>query len=335
MENMHDIVKLAVDLYHGKVENYSNEDAQSVLRKALIDANGGSTTVDYRAIRDGKCNGLFAIVEEILSQTISEELQNDAFFQAMVDFRNVKAGDQNRFIVGDNSLFVVGQMSDGTQGVRRQRLGAKEVDIPTSFRYVRIYEELSRVLGGRVDFAEMIDRVAKSFKEQLIQDAYALWDGVTADEIGGASYFPAAGNYDEDTLLDVIAHVEAAAGGQKATLIGTKKALRAIAPSIKGDEFNSDMYNNGYMGKFYGNPVIATPQRHTVGTDTFALNDDVITIVAGSSKPIKVVYEGESLVIMGDPKTNADLTQEYFYAEKYGMGLVVANNSGIGRYEMQ
>ncbi len=37
---------------------------------------------------------------------------------------------------------------------------------------------------------------------------------------------------------------------------------------------------------------------------------------------------------MGDPTKNADLTQEYLYAEKYGVGIVLAgNNSGIGRYE--
>ena len=38
---------------------------------------------------------------------------------------------------------------------------------------------------------------------------------------------------------------------------------------------------------------------------------------------------------MGNPLDNADLTQEYFYGEKYGMGLVFAGgNAGIGRYEI-
>lgn len=38
---------------------------------------------------------------------------------------------------------------------------------------------------------------------------------------------------------------------------------------------------------------------------------------------------------MGDPMQNADFTQEYFYAEKYGCGIVLAGgNAGIGRYEM-
>ena len=65
------------------------------------------------------------------------------------------------------------------------------------------------------------------------------------------------------------------------------------------------------------------------------MRDDVLTIIAGDDKPIKCVYEGDPIVIMGDPLTNGDLTQEYLYGEKYGMGIVLAGgNAGIGRYEL-
>lgn len=47
------------------------------------------------------------------------------------------------------------------------------------------------------------------------------------------------------------------------------------------------------------------------------------------------VYEGSPLVIMGDPLSNGDLTNEFFYTEKYGCAILTAGgNSGIGRYEM-
>ena len=38
---------------------------------------------------------------------------------------------------------------------------------------------------------------------------------------------------DRDALLDLIAHVEAAAGGKTATIVGTKKAVRNLAPSVQ------------------------------------------------------------------------------------------------------
>ena len=336
MTDMKEIVKLAVDAYKGNVEKYSTKQSQDVLRQALIDANGGSTKLDYKAIRDGKCSGLFTLIEEILSRTVVEGLQGDEYFNALVDFRNLAEGDQNVFVVEDNTLFVVSEAADGTQGIRRQRLGgAKETSIPTSLKAVRIYEELNRVLSGRVDFNDFINKVAESFRQKLLNDVYGLWSGATAADLGGVTYFPTAGTYDEEDLLDLIAHVEAAAGDKPATIVGTKKAIRNLIPSIQGEGFKSDLYNLGYAGKFYGTPVVVTPQRHKVGSTDFVLKDDVLTIIAGDDKPIKVVYEGNPIVLMGDPTTNADFTQEYFYGEKYGMGIVLAGgNAGIGRYEM-
>lgn len=240
------------------------------------------------------------------------------------------------FLVEDSDLFYVAKIADGTQGVRRQRLGGySEVTIPTTLRAVKIYEELNRVLSGRVDFNQFITKVAESFRQELLNDIYTLWISATSDQFGGTTYFPAAGSYDEDALLDLIAHVEAAANGRTATIIGTKKAVRNLMPSIQGNEVESDIYNMGYVGKFLGTPVVVTPQRHKINSTEFVLSDDILTIVAGDDRPIKVVREGNPLVLMGDPMQNGDLTQEYLYCEKYGTGIVLAGgNAGIGRYEI-
>lgn len=335
MADMKEIVKLAIDAYKGHVEKYSVGQSQEALRQALVEANGGSTKLDYKAIRDGKCNGLFALIEEILSRTVVEGLTGDEFFNALVDFRNVAEGDQNIFIVEDSNLFVIDDVANGTQGIRRQRLGGShEVSIPTTMKMVRIYEELNRVLAGRVDFNHFINVVAESFRQKMLNDIYTLWSGATANDLGGVAYFPAAGSYDEDELLELISHVEAAAGGKTATIVGTKKALRALKDAINGDVVKNDLYNLGYVGKFYGTPVVATPNRHKVGTTDFVFDDDVLTIIAGDDKPIKFVYEGDPIVLMGDPMQNADFTQEYLYGEKYGLGIVLAGgNAGIGRYQ--
>jgi hypothetical protein len=335
MTEMNELVRLAVDAYNNKVEKYSVKESQEVLRKALIEANNGSTKLDYKAIRDGKCNGLFALIEEILSKTVVEGIQEDALINALVDFRNVAEGDANLFVVEDSTLFVVDDTAKGTQGVRRQRLGGDtEVIIPTVMKTVRIYEELNRVLAGRVDFNRLIDKVAESFRAKLLDDVYTLWGSATAAQIGGSTYC-VSGSYNEDSLIDLIAHVEAAAGGKQATIIGTKKACRKLVPGVVAEAGKEDMYKLGFWGYFNGTPVVATPQRHKVGTTTFAYDDNMLTIVAGDDKPVKVVYEGNPIVIMGDPLANADFTQEYFYGEQYGIGLVLAGgNAGIGKYEI-
>ena len=181
MADMKDIVKVAVDAYHGNVEQYSVGQSQELLHKALVDANGGSTVLNYKNIRDGKCTGLFTLIEEILSRTVVEGLQGDEYFNALVDFRNLAEGDKNIFEVEDSNLFIVSEAADGTQGIRRQRLsGISEVSIPTSLKVVKIYEELNRVLAGRVDFNTFINKVSESFRKKLLNDVYTLWSGASS-----------------------------------------------------------------------------------------------------------------------------------------------------------
>lgn len=336
MAEMNEIVRLAVDAYHGTQTKYSVGESMDTLHQALVAANNGSTILNYKDIRDGKCVGLFTLIEEILSRTVVEGLQASDYFNSLVEYRNVALGDKNLFYVEDSNLFTVADAADGTQGIRRQRLGGmSETSIPTSFKVVKIYEELNRVLSGQVDFNRFIQKVSESFQKKILDDIYSLWISATADDFGGTTYFPAAGAYDEDTLLDLISHVEAAANGRPATIIGTKKAIRNLAPAIQGNDSESDIYNLGYYGKFYGTPVVALPQRHKDNSTDFVFSDNLLTVIAGDDRPIKFIYEGQSTVLMGDPMQNMDLTQTYMYGEKYGLGIVLAGgNAGIGRYEM-
>lgn len=336
MAEMNEIVRLAVDAYHGTQTKYSVGESMDTLHQALVAANNGSTILNYKDIRDGKCVGLFTLIEEILSRTVVEGLQASDYFNSLVEYRNVALGDKNLFYVEDSNLFTVADAADGTQGIRRQRLGGmSETSIPTSFKVVKIYEELNRVLSGQVDFNRFIQKVSESFQKKILDDIYSLWISATADDFGGTTYFPAAGAYDEDTLLDLISHVEAAANGRPATIIGTKKAIRNLAPAIQGNDSESDIYNLGYYGKFYGTPVVALPQRHKDNSTDFVFSDNLLTVIASDDRPIKFVNEGQSTVLMGDPMQNMDLTQTYMYGEKYGLGIVLAGgNAGIGRYEM-
>lgn len=249
MAEMNDLVRVAIDAYHGNVQKYSNEDSMEMLRKAAVELNNGSTKLDYKAMRDGKCAGLFTLIEEIISRVVVEELSGDEYFNKMVDFRNVAAGDQNIFEIEDAALFSVDEIADGTQALRRQRLsGVSQFSVPTRRHGVKIYEELNRMLAGQVDFNVMIAKVAESYRRALLNEIYSLWTGATAEDLGDDPDNPVytgAGSYDVDVLLGIIEHVEAAAGGKPVTIVGTKAALRRLAPDIQGADSRSDIYNLG------------------------------------------------------------------------------------------
>ena len=100
------------------------------------------------------------------------------------------------------------------------------------------------------------------------------------------------------------------------------------------DKAKDDLYEVGYYGKFNGTPIVVMKQTHAYGTDNFLLDDDKIYVIATDEKPIKYVTEGESVLLLGDPMSNADMTQEFMYGERYGLGFILSDKGKFGIYEV-
>lgn len=326
-----DIIQLAVDSYRGvPAGEYSVKDSQEVLRKALVEANNGSTKLNIKAIRDGDCKGLFSLVETILQKTVIEGFTGDEFFMQLVEFKSTAFGDENDFYIEDNSLFFISDVASGTQGIRRQRfMDGEHIRIKTSPKVIKIYDELGRVLAGKVDLNVFINKVAESFKRALLDECYASL--ASAIETGSVYAPTSTGTYDAEDLREIVNHIEAASGAT-ARIIGTKAALAKLDIKQIGEEAKSDLYNMGYYGKFYGTDCVFIRQVHKPGTTQLAFADDVVYIIAGSEKPIKVVNEGEPFMYLGNPLDNADLSQEYTYIDRWGIGIVQMGHIGV--YDM-
>lgn len=319
------LIQMGVDVYKNRFDSakYSKNDAAEVLRQALIDINGG-TTVDFKSLRRNEVE-IFEIIEVILEKTVLEGLPDNSFFHQFVEYKNLRLGDQNSFYVPDNTMLSVSEIADGTQALRRQRLDVgTSVTIPTSWKGIKIYEHLSRLLAGRVDFNEMLDALEEAFRLKINDDVYNAFLGAFADLPLG---FTNSGSFDEDELLDIVDHVEAATG-KNAIIVGTRKALRKITMATLSDEAKSDMYKMGHFGSFNGVDLISLKQVHKVGTYEFKLSENDLYIVTGDEKPVKFVTEGEVRIINGDPLNNADLTQDYLSATQYGTGIAITDLYG-------
>lgn len=334
MEEKDKLVKIAVNNYRNiPIAKYSKEDTDNVLRNALIEINGGKDRISRKAMSRGASNGLFAIIEEILDVVIREGLQGNEFFNRFVEYRNIALGDKNEFITEDNrTLFVVADIARGTGGLQRQRIGErKRVSIPVTPQGVRIYDELDRVLAGRIDFNEFIGRVGRSFANKILDDIYKVFSSLSEAQLGSTMY--RTGSFDEDVMLDLIEHVEARTGEQ-ATIVSTRKGLRKLMVSemFVGEAIKDDMYTMGFMGSYAGTPTMRIEQRYKIGTETFIFPDDEIFVIAGDDRFIKHITEGESLIDFKTGLDNiADMTQEYMYIDINGTGLLL-NNVGLGKY---
>lgn len=326
------VVKLATDMITNKVSaNFADASKNSeALIDELIEANGGSSEISFKNFN--RANPCFQIIEEIIPKIVHEGFKGNEFFMNLVDYRNVLLGDDIDFWTDDKTELIVSDVSYGVAAIRRQRLGKKEkYNVETTLKIVSVYEELKRLLARRVDFNEFIQAVSKAFIRDRYNDIFTAFDGITASTRGLDSTYVRTGSYSEDTLCEIIDHIEAA-NEFKATILGTRKALRKITTAVQSNEAKSDMYNSGFYGKFNGTPMIYTPQRHKVGTSEFLLNDNKIIIIASNEKPIKYLTKGTGILSVTDPLQTADHTQTYLYAEEAGVG--VAFNDKIGIYTL-
>lgn len=325
------IVKVALDAIKGKqYAQYSAAETSETIRNALIELNGGSTKLNARDFRPGK--PVFDLVEILLPAIINEGIANDPVLMSLCEYRNIADGDEAKFTTkGENDL-IVADAAAGIQGVRRQRIPEGEAaTIKTTAKAVRVYEDVLRLMSGRVDFNEFVDMVGKAFTNQLALDALACLNNISASTAGLSDKYVKSGSFTTANMDEIIDHVEAASG-TSAKICGTRGALKKVADAVVSDDAKNDIYNFGYYGKYSGTPMLRMKQAHKPGTDVFALSNTKVFVIAGDDKPIKIVNEGTGIMNVKEATDNADLTQEYVYIQPVGVGLVL--NSKIGVYDI-
>lgn len=320
-----ELVKLALDLRKGKITNYTKEEANEVLRQELIELNGGSDKLNPKSFR--KHPEMFEIIEQILDITINEGLQGQ--FNDFVETVQLDWGDTQVFTLPENRLFDVSIVADGNGDIRRDRLDSSEVTVKTKTYAVAIYEELHRLLAGRVSFDRMIDIVARSYENKIQNEIYnAVYNSF--DSLNAT--YRATGSFVAGTMNDLVAHVEASTGAE-AVILGTKQALARITvdPAFVSDTMRDEINRVGYVGVWNGTPLVEIKNAHKPGTTNWAIDNDFLIVAPTGLQPfVKLVYEGDSLVeeVVEGRK---DMQREYRFIKKAGFNVLVSENFGIYR----
>ena len=312
-----------------KLGNFSAGESSDAIRNKLIEMNGGSTKVNIKTFHRG--TPMFSLVEDILPDIINDGIANNQELAALVDYRNIAAGDQNEFLLPAGSHFIVRDTAAGIYGVRRQKISDKQtVSVPTKVKFVRIYDDLERFLSGRVDFSELIDKISSDYIRQVYEDAYVCLSNVSANTTGMSSEYVIGGTFNEDNLRTLIAHVEAENPGSQVKILGTKIALSKIkTASADSSNAKNDLYDLGYYGKFYGTDMLWMANAHKADGKTFVLSDSKIFVIASADRPIKVVNEGDGVMFERQAADNADATQEYSYGQAVGVAFAPSTKMGI------
>jgi hypothetical protein len=330
-----DMIKLAVDLAKGKVQNYSAQESNDTLRKAFADlmefSLEGNGKIDRKTFRRHKTE-IFEILEEIINETLHEGLGNQ--FDQFAEYRNLAWGDENLFKVPANNIFRVALISDGNSNLRRQRLrDGQEFSVSLDTYGIKIGEDFHRFLAGRVDWADLMAGIAESFKRDLTQRIY---NAVLAShgEYGSTYHkdYTSSGSLTEQDIVEMAMHIEARTG-EKVALYGTKLAIRNLPVAHMTEEVQNAVNESGYYGKVSGIECYEIAQSHEYGTDNFAVDNNMVLMLPQSAdKMVKVINEGDAIIQDQQGGQTSDMMQEYFIANKFGVSVICSKVFGFIKF---
>jgi len=330
-----EIIKLGIDVAQGRLPlQYSVNDADTALRVGFNQMMGladDATQIPYKTFRKHKVE-IFEILEEVFDSVLEEGLRGQ--LDDFVEYRNLALGDMNEFVVPANKAFRVSVVSDGNGNFRRQRLiDGTKFSVDTDIYGVKIYEEFSRFMAGRIDWLGMVRDVATSMAKDIEEKiASAIMNHFTEAGAEAPYRLTSSGAVPtEKEIITMAKHVEAATG-EKAVIYGSALALNQLDLRLTSEADKEARNTTGYYGKVGGVEVREIVNGHKIGGTDFIFADDFLLILPQTKdRMCKVVNEGTA-TIEETVTGNADMTKEYMMINKVGISIIASKVFGYIKF---
>ena len=317
---------------HVDKEKVSRADLEKYLRDTINnDILKGATL--YQAYRRNNIT-LFEIIEEIVNLTISNDFADIPFIDNFVEFKNRALGDKTAWYSEGKSYVTVASFAGNHWDTNREALDAgEEFTLEKEWVYIHVYDELERFLLGIASLERLTDVIYKSFNKYIKERVYVMFQSIMSvvpDE------FSAKGN-SEEALGNHCDLIQAAGSYSNITIAGTKGALRKLG-AIVPDKYFADSQreakaSTGTIGEWEGNKLMVIPQVTKTGSFELALDNDVVFIMGGDVKPIKVEFIGDTRTQeVRDGRINNDMTLELQVQTCFGMGMMLPEAFGCFRF---
>lgn len=317
---------------HVDKEKVTRADLEDYLRdKINNDILKGATL--YQAYRRNNIT-LFEIIEEIVNLTISNDFMEIPFIENFVEFKNRALGDKTAWYSEGKSYLSVVSFAGNHWDTNREALDAgEEFTLPKEWVYIHVYDELERFLLGIASLERLTDVIYRSFNKYIKERIYMQFQNIMT---ALPSEFTANGNSEEavGNLCDL---VQAAGGYSSLTIAGTKAALRKLGAVIPDKYFANSQKeakaSTGSIGDWEGNKLMVIPQVLKQGTFELALDNDVIFILGGDTKPIKLEFIGDTRTQeVRDGRVNNDMTMELQVQTCFGLAMLLPEAMGMFKF---
>ena len=297
-------------------ENLSYDALNETLRKELNEYAG-----TYALYRENK-NMIFSLIEETIDLVLPKKVMEN--YGQFAETKVYKQGDKPIFTVKGNYHNRAKQFITkvGLNGIYEVfKLGKERpFELQTSAIGGAAAIGFEEFLDGRVDFAEVTKIVMEGMDELIYREiAKALMSSI--NQLPRANQVAAAG-FDEaafDRLLSV-----ASAYGTPSIYCTYEFAVKMIpAEGWISDAMRDEKWAKGYFANYKGYRVVILPQAFEDETNEKKMVDPgyVWILPTGHDKPVKVAFEGDTLV---QEMHTHDRSREIQVYKKVGVGVITS-----------
>ena len=300
-------------------EKYSYEDLNNAFRAQLKEIAG--TPALYRENK----NLIFELMEEIIDDVLPKKVL--AEYSQFAEIKTYAQGDRPVFTQRITAAarrrakqFITKVGLAGKYEVFK--LDGRSYEVPTSAFGGAAQISIEEYLDGRIDMADVLDIVMEGLDE-------AIYLEIERALVAAVTDLPAANktvqtSFDEDEMDKLISIADSY--GQS-TIYCTYEFAATMVPSEGwiSDNMKDQKWNNGYLANYKGHRVIVLPQSYEDETNAKKVIDPSYAwiIPTGAEKPVKVAFEGQTMVREFE---NHDWSREIQIYKKVGVGAIITNN---------
>lgn len=305
-------------------------DGLKVMKNPMVTKN--------EAVRDN----FDAVIAQIIN-AVAPSVTSADYAKYLAEVVQVGWGDTARFLIKSNDLFKVNQIAEGVNRGALQPIYNNEVTVNCTPVEIATSIDWYAVAAGVFDWGDFALRAGRSFEGyiflQIVQAMSAITTLPTAaggTTILGPSYV--VNGFSNSNWAILTQRVSAANGGAEVYGLGTVLALSNVIPNGTtglGLQYGlgQRMADEGYLDKYFGSKLIPVDNVLTPGTTNFtaalAVPNDVIFVVAADAyKPVKIVFEGDSMTVERVPNESTDKTYGIRIQMRIGVSAIVGSKFG-------
>lgn len=309
------IIDLSVDAYFHKSSNtkYSAEQREEGFFNILNDLNK-----DYRSNKEK----IFTIVEETVSEVAPKVVLEN--IKRWAEFKTFGDNEEVKFLLKNGKIKAVEVALGGH--VERHRIDKGYFSIRSTAIQAKVYEEYERVIGGQVDWSELINLVIKAINDKILEMIYEAVEKLI-DKVPKANKSKGTGTIVKKDFDKIVSVVKAYGNP---VIMGTPLALSQLPIDVQmATELDKmDMRLKGYLGTYKGCPVVEIENSFEDGRNEKPVFDDtkLFIIPSGDERVVKVAMKGGMKLKTTE---GADWTTNFEVYQKVGVAVLAVNHIGI------